>query len=282
MSGGVPSGPGSRASHEAPDGSSPKASIPDALALSKGKFRGPVKFYDGRGGWARQDFVSIDEPRFGYAWQRENRKDKGRTWFMVDGAQVADFAEADRLLAEPPKADSPAEVQKRELEELFESPRLGIAGGALSEARCNAATGPFASVRATMQRVEHGWHVGLNRHNEARRERGEEFQHGLYNAKTAAYEAFRSMYLWAADREKDTGLQCALGTKCRKCPILADIEKAITDNRDAERFGRPDIEVEDIDFAKTWTCIGHILQERPNEFFDGAFFTTADDRKHPW
>ena len=78
-----------------------------ALELSKGQFRGPVKFYDGRGGWARQDFQSMAEPRFGYAWQREDRNDRGRTWWMVDGKEVADFDEADRLLASPPAADSP-------------------------------------------------------------------------------------------------------------------------------------------------------------------------------
>jgi hypothetical protein len=250
--------------------------------LAKRKFRGPVAFYDGRGGWARQDFVSVEEPRFGYAWQRENRKDKGRTWFMVDGAQVADFDEADRLLADPPRVDSPDEVRRHDTDEFLASPPIGGATRILSEARCNADAGPFASVRAAMQRVEHGWHVGINRYNDKQREKGEPFSHGLYNAKTAAYEAFRLMYLWASDREKDRGLQCALGVKCRDCPILAEIDAGLVDSRDKDRFGRPDIEAEDIDFAKTWTCIAHILQERPNGFFDGGFLSTADDRKHPF
>ncbi|MFC0302793.1 hypothetical protein ACFSTI_25240 [Rhizorhabdus histidinilytica] len=253
-----------------------------AAQLAEGKFKGPVRFYDGRGGWARQDFESIDNPRFGYAWQRENRKDKGRQWFMVDGAEVKNFDEADRLLALPPASDSPTEKMRRELDEFRASPKIGMATRALSEAQCNAAVGPFASQRATMQRADHGWHVGINSYADKLRKDGKPHPGGLYNAKTAAHEAYRSMYLWAGDREKDTGLQCALGKKCRACPILQEVEAAIIANRDAEKFGRPEIEVEDIDFAKTWTCIGHILQERPNEFFDGHFFTTAEDRKHRW
>ncbi len=250
----------------------------DAEALSKGKFRGPTKFYDGRNGWARQDFECMDEPRFGYAWQRENRKDKGRTWWMVDGAEVADFAQADSLLALPPQEDSPAEIMRRELEAFQASPPIGVARRVLNEAECNADAGPFASVRAARQRIDHAWHVGINKFSETEREAGRPFPHGLYNAKTASYEAFRSMYLWAGDRHKDTGLQCALGVKCRDCPILQSIEAAAIESRDAEKWGNPDIEVEDIDFAKTWTCIGHILQEKPNGFFDGAFWSTKADR----
>ena len=253
-----------------------------ALELSKGQFRGPVKFYDGRGGWARQDFQSMAEPRFGYAWQREDRNDRGRTWWMVDGKEVADFDEADRLLASPPAADSPDEIMRREMDEFMASPRVGPCYRARAEAECNAAAGPMGQVRATMSRIDHPWHVGINRYNDKMREKGEPFNHGLYNAKTAAQEASRLMYLWASDRVKDTGLECALGVKCRDCPILGEIEAACIESRDAEKFGRPDIEIEDIDFAKTWACIGHVLQERPNEFFDGGLLSTAEDRKHPW
>lgn len=268
-----------RASTEPASSLGHSAGIPSAAGMSTGKFKGPTKFYDGRNGWARQDFESLENPRFGYAWQRENRKDRGRTWFMVDGREVADFDEADQLLALPPSPDNPAELCRVELEEMFASPRLGGASRARNEAECNAAAGPFASVRATMQRVGGAWHSGLNRYSDQQREAAQPFPGGLYNAKTAAYEAFRSMYLWAGDREKDTGLQCALGKKCRKCPILKAVEESCIAARDAEKFGRPDIETEDIDFAKTWTCIGHILQEAPNGFFDGAFFSTKADRE---
>jgi hypothetical protein len=62
--------------------------------LKAAKFKGPVRFIDGRGGMARQDYQCVDEPRFGYFWQRNDRKDKGRQAYMVDGVEVADLAEA--------------------------------------------------------------------------------------------------------------------------------------------------------------------------------------------
>ena len=56
-----------------------------------GAFRGPVRFYDGRKGMARQDYECVAEPRFGYSWQRENRQDKGRQFYTVDGPRGRRF-----------------------------------------------------------------------------------------------------------------------------------------------------------------------------------------------
>ncbi len=253
----------------------------NAEKMSKGKFKGPVRFYDGRHGMARQDFESIDNPRFGYAWKRENRNDRGRQWWMVDGTEVADFAEADRLLSLPPDPNSPDEVRRRQFAELDNAPKINGCYNALSEAKCNADAGPFGPLRASMQRMGHGWHVGLNRHSDSERKAGREFNHGLYNAKTAAFELHRGMYLFESDRTTPggTGLKCALGKRCDKCPILREIGNAIVETRDAERFGRPEIEDFDIDAAKVLTCISHILQEQPNGFFDGAFFSTKADKE---
>lgn len=39
------------------------------------------------------------------------------------------------------------------------------------------------------------------------------------------------MRLFAADREKDTGLKCALGKACRRCEILTTIETAMEERR---------------------------------------------------
>jgi hypothetical protein len=83
--------------------------------LKKAKFRGPVAFYDGARGMARQDFECVDNPRFGCFWRRENSKDKGRTAYMVDGCEVADLDEAARLLALPPDPDSPREKRNQRL-----------------------------------------------------------------------------------------------------------------------------------------------------------------------
>ena len=51
--------------------------------LAKAKFRGPVRYGDGQNGMAQQDHECVDNPRFGYSWRRENRKDKGRVFYTV-------------------------------------------------------------------------------------------------------------------------------------------------------------------------------------------------------
>ena len=243
---------------------------PDNLA--KAEFRGPVAFYDGRDGMARQDFECVSEPRFGYAWQRKNSRDKGRQFYMVDGQEVRDLNEACERLSKPADPDSPKERMKRSHEEFMASPPLNYgATRASSEARCNAASGPYASVRPWIKRADNAWHVGINRYADDIRKDGEAFPRWLYNCKSAAHETYRAMYLFEADRKADTELTCALGTRCRDCPILANIEAAMTSK------GRDAIEAADIDAAKTWTCIGHILTDG-QDVIDGAFFWTKNDR----
>jgi hypothetical protein len=249
----------------------------DVHTLSKGKFRGPVRFYDGRKGMAQQDFESGDEPRFGYAWRREHSQDKGRTFYMVDGKEVADLEEAARLLASPPDPESPAEQMRREFEDR--GPAVNGCYNAKAEARCNADVGAFAMVRASLQRVGNPWHNGINRYSEEERAAGREFPHMLYNAMSSAHEAYRLMYLWKRDRKADTHLECRLGVKCRECPILRNVEQACVDRRDAERLGTPDLSDDDIDMAKTWTCITHMLQETPGGYLSEGMVTSADDRE---
>jgi hypothetical protein len=248
-------------------------------ALKEARFKGPVAFYDGRAGMARQDFVSVDEPRFGYFWQRQDRKDKGRQAYMVDGFEVADLVEAVKLLAQPPREDSPAELRRKSVDLFRESPRLGVATRALSEAECNAAVGPMGSVQAWMERVSHPWHVGMNAYSDSEREANRDFPRWIYNAKHSAHEMSRAMYLFARDREKpdEAQLQCAMGQKCASCPILAHVEKAMTAERERAKFPR-DIDDQDVDAAKAWTCIAHILQTN-TEVHDGAMFSTKEDRE---
>lgn len=247
-------------------------------ALKAAEFRGPVKFYDGRGGMARQDFECVAEPRFGYFWQRESRKDKGRQAYMVDGREVASLDEAVKLLALPPSPDSPDEKLKAWREEFMASPKLaGRATRANSEARCNADAGPFAMQRAWLQRADHPWHVGLNRFSDLEREAGRDFPHLLYTIKSAAHEAHRLLYLFHYDRAENTGLRCARGVNCRTCPILIEIEKAMVEARTNERFPR-EIDDADIDAAKAWTCVGHVLATEAR-VIDGAYLTTKEDRE---
>lgn len=241
--------------------------------LKAAKFRGPVAFYDGAGGMARQDFQCIEEPRFGYFWQRQDRKDKGRQAYMVDGKEVADLDEACRLLALPVDPESPAEISKRSLAEFQASPPLNYgATRALSEARCNADAGPFGMVRAMMHRADHAWHVGINRLADKARTAGEEWPRWLYKTKSAAHESYRGMYLFAADREKDTGLVCAKAVRCRDCPILQEIDASYAEARANQKWPSA-AEDSDVDAAKVWTCIGHILTTQA-DVMDGEFFTT--------
>lgn len=251
----------------------------NAESLAGATFKGPVAFYDYAQGGARQDFECVDEPRFGYAWKRETRTDRGRQYYMVDGQEVADLAEAARLLSVPPDPESPAEIMRRSMEEFKASPSLNYgATRAESESRCNADAGPFGMIRAFMQRAENGWHVGINHFSDLEREAGREFPFWLYQIKSAAHEAYRLMYLFAMDRKNDEDLRCAKGVRCRDCPILQQIETAMTQSRERPKYPSA-TEDFDIDAAKTWTCIGHILSTK-TRVTDGAFLEIRRHHDH--
>lgn len=246
-----------------------------AAGLKDALFRGPVAFYDGRNGMARQDFQCVAEPRFGYFWARKDRKDKGRQAYMVDGREVADLDEAARLLALPPAPDSPDELRRKSHDEFKASPRLSGATRANSEARANADAGPMGPMRSWLHRASSPWHNGINALADQASEAGEEWPRWLYDTKSAAHESYRAIYLFAADREADTGLKCAMGKKCRNCPILQTVERTMIAARGREKFPA-DIDEADIDAAKAWTCIGHILTSGTHPT-DGAFFWRKGD-----
>src|SRR5690606_38368049 len=242
--------------------------------LKTAKFHGPIAFYDGKKGWARQDFEWPDNPRFGYAWQRETSKDQGQTFYLADGKRVDDIEEVLAILKMPPDPESPREkklayFKKRE-------PTINGCHVLPSEARCNADTGPFGPVRAVLQRVQHAWHVGINRFSDAERKAGRDCPHWLYDAKGAAQETFRLMYLWLRERQQDTDVICALGVRCRDCPILQNIEQALNEER-ARDFRT--IEDSDIDMVKTFTCINHMLQDDRRISFGEGCLHTRDDRE---
>lgn len=250
------------------------------VALRALKFRGPVKFADGHAGWAQQDFECISEPRFAYAWQRQSYDDKrGRQFYLVDGREVKDLAEAADRLNAPAPADSPAEIIKRDIAEFRASPSLGTTR-ALSEARCNADVGPFGQMRAFMHRAGDTWHGGINAVSDAARKEGADWPRWLYSVKSAAYEMHRLMYLWKADRKEDTDLRCALGHKCRDCGILQKIEAAFEADRKRDGIlGPKELWDEDIDAAKTLTCIGHVIGTAPDLYWEGIL-STKMDRDH--
>lgn len=253
------------------------------------EFRGPIRFADGRNGMAQQDFESITIPRFGYAWRRENRKDKGVTFYLVDGLRVETLEEAAERLNAPPREDS-LTVLAEQIHREHDRAKVGARSVENVAARC-AETGPFAGVYAAMHRSSHAWHVGVNAYSEAERKAKKDWPRWAYNSKSAAHEAYRLMYLWAADRDRDTGLKCVLGVACRDCPALKNIENAMVSAR-ADRVIAPDpaneffpeghtwpgadVWDQDIDMAKTWTCIAHVLQAAPDHYWEGILSTEAD------
>ncbi len=249
------------------------------IDLSKMMFRGPVRFYDGRKGMAQQDFEAVDEPRFGYSWRREEYGDKGRQFYTVDGDEVADLAEAATKLAEPPSPDSKAEKLKAAHAEYERGPRIRGVYNALSEARCNVAAGPFGQLRASLQRSEHSWHVGINKYAEHERAAGREWPRWLYNVKSAALETYRLMYLLEADRKTDTHLRCLLGVKCRECPALQHIEASMRAEQASERPFRREITDADIDAAKVMTCLGHMMQAAPDAYMGEGMLRSQQDRE---
>jgi hypothetical protein len=247
--------------------------------LKEARFRGPVRFIDGAKGMAQQDFECVANPRLGYSWRRENRQDKGRQFYTVDGREVADLNEVVRLLALPVDANSPAEYTKRCIDEFMASPRLNYgATRALSEAKCNVTVGPFGGLRSWMKRAGHAWHVGINAFAEDQHIHGVKFEsyQWLYNARNAAEEVYRLMHLFESDRKTDTVLICDFGTRCRECLVLKHIETKMLAVGANPKLGR-EIEHSDIDAAKAWTCITHILTQGRIPT-DGVFVTCEHDR----
>lgn len=126
------------------------------------------------------------------------------------------------------------------------------------------------SVREVMEmkRPEEGfifpWHRAINKFCTEENQ----FPHFMYLAKSAADEVPRLAMLFDKDRREDLGLVCCLGVKCRECRFLAAVE---TD----------ELQPQEIDLAKAWTCMAHILT-CDGEWVDTSegFIQTAGDRAY--
>lgn len=139
----------------------------------------------------------------------------------------------------------------------------------------------------------HRWHVAINQfiwHSGNPKWTRDFSKHRfMYEAKTASDELPRLMVLFAMER---TGklrtvhqqcshsepepivkneLTCCLGVKCAECPELQGV---------AAMEGTP----EEIDTAKAWTCVAHILSKEGDVAGEGYILTTDDrmywDRLH--
>ena len=196
--------------------------------LAKAKFRGPVRYADGRNGMAQQDHECVDNPRFGYAWKRDNRQDKGRVFYTVDGVEMPDLETAAKHLQAEPDPDSPREALKRL---MSETPAERQARHAQMDSEQFMRNGPFGMLMASYARSENAWHNGINRYSDILRQRGEPHPSWLYATKSSVFEMARVMKKFAADRSEDTGLRCAMGKSCRGCEILKTIEATMEERR---------------------------------------------------
>jgi hypothetical protein len=129
-------------------------------------------------------------------------------------------------------------------------------------------------------RVDHNWHVAINRHSEGKMGTGN-WPSFMYEAKTIASEVPRLIRLHRDERQgklpkihqqcsmsnpvpvQDNRLTCCLGVECRKCPELLALEKA-------------EMTPEQIDVAKAWTCVAHIAMKGGDTMREGYLLTTSD------
>jgi len=258
-----------------------------AEELAKVEVTGPVLFADGARGMARQEFQAVGIERLRYVWSRKDRDDKGRTYWAVDGTEVADLAHAAEMLNRDPDPESPAEQWKRWRAEQDASPKLaGRARRARNVAECAAHVAPVGQFSMWRERVDHAWHTGINHYADDLRHQPHDpgtsvHPYWLYDVKYMTGEMSRLQHLWAADRKEDQELICALGTRCRDCPILQQIELSLIEARIKKPFPQPDIEDGDIDLVKTMTCIGHVLSRGgPHSLLhDGCLITNKRDRE---
>lgn len=129
---------------------------------------------------------------------------------------------------------------------------------------------------------DHEWHVSINKEADILRDKGEKHPHYMYEAKTMANEVPRLIMLFKDEREKklpqihqqcsrqepepikDNCLTCCLGVKCSECPSLLALEKI-------ERC-----DPNDIDTAKAWTCVSHIVGRGGDSMGEGYLMTKGD------
>lgn len=126
----------------------------------------------------------------------------------------------------------------------------------------------------------HQWHVAINAANQ-----DPPFRRWMYDAKAIADEVPRLVRLLALERTgslpklhqqcshstpetiTDNHLTCCLGVECRSCEALQALDKA-------------QLPPEQIDTAKAWTCVAHILREGGDVDTTEGYVLTTDDRMY--
>ena len=129
--------------------------------------------------------------------------------------------------------------------------------------------------------ADHEWHVAINRFHHPDVGTHPEWCHWMYEAKTAMNEQQRLTRLFLAERTgklrvihqqcsrqpeeplADNHLTCCLGVECRKCPQLLALDSA-------------KMTPEEIDTAKSWTCVAHILSKGGDISGEGYVLDESD------
>lgn len=130
------------------------------------------------------------------------------------------------------------------------------------------------------------WHSAINAEADRLRGEGSEYPRTMYHAKAISDEVPRMVLLFQREREHgmpdsykmcahdprpakklvDNHLRCALGHECRKCPMLAAIDRSQQMTPEAK------------DEAKAWTCATHfLLESQPDVYFEGILRDKSDD-----
>lgn len=130
-------------------------------------------------------------------------------------------------------------------------------------------------------RMEHEWHVAINTYVVPAMIGTKDYPGFMYEAKAAKDEARRLPLLFKMEREAKlpathqqcshsepvpipkNELTCCLGMKCAECPHLRALEAA-------------KITPEQLDEAKAWTCVTHILMSGGDHAREGYVMTTGD------
>ena len=137
-----------------------------------------------------------------------------------------------------------------------------------------------------MKRLEypfnHEWHVAINKHSDKEKRKGKDWPRFMFEAKTAADELPRLEQLFKLDREgklpdyhkqcsmsekqaiDGNCLTCCLGVKTNECQHLLSLEKIKRSS------------LEDIDAAKAWTCVTHIISSGGDTLREGYILTKGD------
>ncbi len=130
--------------------------------------------------------------------------------------------------------------------------------------------------------ASHEWHVSVNAHQSALRAAGKDTAHFMYDAMSAAHETHRLALLFADERKEtlrtshracsqqdataieSNYLKCCLGVKCAECPHLVALNSM--------QRATP----EQIDVAKAWTCVAHILSSGGDLSGEGYVLDVSD------